>query len=56
MTRQAQDPQPSLFDDEKPSADLKPAQRTELVAVLATLIAEIAAALANAKRGENADE
>ena len=56
MTRQAQDPQPSLFDDEKPNAELKPAQRTELAAVLEALLREIAAALANAKRGESADE
>ena len=56
MTRQAQDPQPSLFDEERPNAELKPAQRTELAAVLETLIAEIAAALANAKRRENTHE
>ena len=56
MMRPAQDPQPSLFDDEKPSAELKPAQRTELTAVLEALIAEIAAALANAKRAEDVHE
>ena len=53
MTRQNEDLQRSLFDEERPSIELQPAQRTELAIVVEALLREIAAALANAKRGES---
>ena len=56
MTRQPEARQSNLFDHATPSAELKPAQKTQLAAALETLLREIAAALANAKHGESASE
>ena len=56
MTQQFEESQPSLFDDGTPNVELKPAQTRELATVLEALLREIAAALANAKRGESAHE
>jgi hypothetical protein len=51
MTRQSENLQPSLFDEERPRVELRPDQRTELATVVEALLREIAAALVNAKRG-----
>ena len=54
MTRQDENLQRSLF--EEPRIELRPAQWAELAAALEALLREIAAALVNAKRGENDHE
>ena len=56
MTRQSENLQRSLFDEEGPRIELRPAQRAELATVIEALLREIAAALANAKRGESDHE
>ena len=56
MTRHREDLQPSLFDEETPSIDLKPAQIIELAAVLEGLLREIAAAFAKSENRENSHE
>ena len=56
MTRQKENLQPNLFDQESPRIELRPAQRAELAAAVEALLREIAAALVNAKRGENDHE
>ena len=56
MTRQFENLQRSLFDEERPRIELRPAQRAELVAGVEALLREIAAALVNAKRGESDHE
>jgi hypothetical protein len=56
MTRQSENLQRSLFDEEGPRIELRPAQRAELAAVVEALLREIAAALVNAKRGESDHE
>jgi hypothetical protein len=53
MTRQNENLQRSLFDQEGPRIELRSAQRSELVTVVEALLREIAAALADAKRGES---
>jgi hypothetical protein len=56
MTRQNENLQRSLFDEERPCIELRPAQRAELATVVETLLREIAAALVNAKPGESNHE
>ena len=56
MTRQNENLQRGLFDEEGPRIELRPAQRAELATVIEALLREIAAALANAKRGESDHE
>ena len=56
MTRQAENLQRSLFDEERPRIELRPAQRAELPTVVEALLREIAAGLVNAKRGESDHE
>ena len=56
MTRQNENLQRSLFDEERPRIELRPAQRAELATVVEALLREIAAALVNAKRGESDHE
>ena len=56
MTRQSENLQRSLFDEEGPRIELRPAQRAELAAVVEALLREIAVALVNAKRGESDHE
>jgi hypothetical protein len=53
MTRQNENLQRSLFDEEGPRIELRSARRAELVTVVEALLREIAAALVNAKRGES---
>jgi hypothetical protein len=58
MTRRAadiQDPQPGLFDRDEPSVALTPAQRARLATLVATLLAEIAVALATGEAGDEQD-
>jgi len=56
MTRQNENLQRSLFDEERPHIELRPVQRAELATVVEALLREIAAALINAKRGESDHE
>ena len=56
MTRQFENLQRSLFDEERPRIELRPTQRAELAAVVEALLRELAAALVNAKRGESDHE
>jgi hypothetical protein len=56
MTRQNENLQRSLFDEERPRLELRPVQRAELATVVEALLREIAAALVNAKRGESDHE
>jgi hypothetical protein len=56
MTRQSENLQQSLFDEERPRIELRSAQRIELVTVVEALLREIAAALVNAKRKESDHE
>ena len=59
MTRKAaniEDPQPGLFDRDEPSVALMPAQRARLAALVATLLIEIAVALATGEAGDEQDQ
>jgi hypothetical protein len=56
MTRQSENLQQSLFDEERARIELRPTQRAELATVVEVLLREIAAALVNAKRGESDHE
>jgi len=56
MTRQSENLQRSLFDEEGPRIELRPTQRAELEAAVEALLREIAAALVDAKRRENDHE
>jgi hypothetical protein len=53
MTRQNENLQRGLFDEERPRIELRPTQRAELAAAVEALLREIAAALVNAKREES---
>jgi hypothetical protein len=55
MTRQFENPQPSLFDEDEPRAELAPAQRIELATQVKALLLEIATALANGETGDDQD-
>jgi hypothetical protein len=58
MTRRAadiEDPQPGLFDRDEPSVELTPAQRAHLATLVATLLVEIAGALATGEAGDEQD-
>ena len=48
--------QPSLFDEETPRVELKPAQQVALAAVVEALLREIAATLVNTANGESGHE
>ena len=50
MTHHAEH-QPSLFDEETPRVELKPARKVELAAVVEALLREIAVTLANTANG-----
>ena len=56
MTRQNENLQRSLFDEEGPRIELRSTQRIELVTVVEALLREIAVALVKAKRGESDHE
>jgi hypothetical protein len=55
MTRQSENVQPSLFDDEAPGVVLAAAQMIDLAALVEALLREIAAALANGEIGDEQD-
>jgi hypothetical protein len=58
MTRRAaniEEPQPGLFDRDEPSVALTPAQRARLATLVATLLIEIAVALATGEAGDEQD-
>jgi len=55
MTRQFENPQPSLFDEDEPRVELAPAQKIELATLVKALLLEIATALANAETGDDQD-
>jgi hypothetical protein len=56
MTRQSENHQPSLFDEETPRVKLCAAQRAELAMLVEALLHEIAAALVNARGRESIDD
>jgi hypothetical protein len=56
MTRENENLQRSLFDEERPRIELWPVQRAELATVVEALLREIAAVLVNAKHGESDHE
>jgi hypothetical protein len=56
MTRQSENLQQSLFDEERPRTELRSVHRTELVTVVEALLREIALALVDSKRTENDSE
>lgn len=56
MMRASENLQPSLFDEETPRIELRPAQRVELAALVEALLREIAAALATVASDESSDE
>ena len=55
MTRQFENPQPSLFDEDEPGVELAPAQKIELATLVKALLLEIATALANGETGDDQD-
>jgi len=58
MTRRAaniENPQPGLFDQDEPRVALTPAQRARLATLVATLLLEIAVALATGEAGDEQD-
>jgi hypothetical protein len=55
MTRQSENLQPSLFEDETPCAVLAGAQMVTLAALVEALLREIATALENGEIGDEQD-
>jgi hypothetical protein len=55
MTRQFENPQPSLFDEDEPHVELATAQKIELATLVKALLLEIATALANGEIGDDQD-
>jgi len=53
MTRQFENPQPSLFDE--PRVELAPAEKIGLATLVKALLLEIATALANGETGDDQD-
>jgi hypothetical protein len=56
MKRQLHHPQPTLFDEDKPRAVLKPAQEVEMATLVKTLMLEIATAPANVEADDEQDQ
>jgi hypothetical protein len=59
MTRRVanlDNPQPGLFDQDEPSVALTPMQRAHLTTLVATLLIEIAVALASGEAGDEQDQ
>ena len=56
MARKSEPRQPSLFDEETPLVKPCPARRGELAGLVEALFREIAATLANVRRGESIHE
>ena len=55
MTRQSENPEPSLFDEDEPRVLLAPAQKIELETLVKTLLLEIATALVKGEAGDDQD-
>ena len=55
MTRQFENPQPSLFDEDEPRVELAPAETIGLATLVKALLLEIATALANGEAGDDKD-
>ena len=58
MTRRVaniENPQPGLFDQDEPSIALTPTQRARLATLVATLMLEVAVALATGEAGDEQD-
>ena len=55
MTRQPENLQPSLFEDEAPRAELAAGRIVDLTALVEALLHEIAIALANRETGDEQD-
>jgi len=55
MTRQFENPQPSLFDEDEPRVELAPAEKIGLATQVKALLLEIATALANGETGDDQD-
>ena len=55
MTRQSENIQPNLFEDEAPRVVLAAAQMADLATLVKALLREIAAALANGEIGDEQD-
>ena len=59
MTRRVanlDNPQPGLFDQDEPRVALTPMQRARLATLVATLLIEIAVALATGEAGDEQDQ
>jgi len=55
MTRQSENLQPSLFEEDAPRIDLAAAQKVDLAALVEALLREIATALASRESGHDQD-
>ena len=55
MTRQFENPQPSLIDEDEPRVELAPAEKIGLATQVKALLLEIATALANGETGDDQD-
>ena len=55
MTRQSENLQPSLFEEDEPRVELAAAQKVDLAALVEALLGEIATALANGESGHDQD-
>ena len=55
MTRQFENPQPSLFDEDEPRVELAPAEKIGLATLVKVLLLEIATELANGETGDDQD-
>jgi len=55
MTRQFENFQPSLFDEDAPRVELAPAEKIGLATLVKVLLLEIATELANGETGDDQD-
>ena len=55
MTRQFENPQPSLFDENELHVELAPAEKIGLATLVKALLLEIATALADGETGDDHD-
>ena len=55
MTRQSENLQPSLFEEDQPRIEVSAAQRADLAMLVEALLREIAAAMASGELGDDQD-
>ena len=55
MTRQFENFQPGLFDEDEPGVELAPAEKIGLATLVKVLLLEIATELANGETGDDQD-